>query len=146
MSSFVVGSDHIDFMVTAVDVYLTRAQRYTVTYGSPSRTIDLRSMTDREIGLLMWEANVDGVEAEYGGTIEPDTRKMVDAYKHRRWMGVPALSAVNVLKACQFLEYQSGDAPAWEDSAPCMLLDMLRNAAITKLPGYDDAPWGVTRG
>lgn len=144
MSSFVVSSDHIDFVVSAVDVYLIRAGRYCVTYGSPSRTIDLRSMTTTEIGRLLWEANVAGVEAEYGGTIGPNVRKRVDIYRFRVWMGLPALSAVQVLKACQHLEYQSA-SPDWEDGPVCALLDMVRNAAITKLPGYSEAAWGVTR-
>lgn len=145
MSSFVVDSDHIDFMVFAVDAYLVRTSRYHVTYGAPSRSIDLRSMTQTEIGRMLWDANVAGVEAEYGGSISAVERARVDSYKYRLWSGLPAADPVLVLKSCQFLEYQSGDAPEWAAGAVCALLDMLRNAAIGRLPGYDLAMWGVKR-
>lgn len=143
MSSFVVDSDVIDFLVTAVDRFMMRQSMVHVTYGNSSQSLDLRSLTQTEIGRLLWDANVAGVESEYDpSAVGPETRKRVESYRFRMWTG-PGMSAVQVIKTCQFLTYQSMDDPNWDNTAASMLLQMLEHQATFRLPGWDEAAYGV---
>lgn len=49
---------------------------------------------------------------------------------------------VVLLKLCDCLEYQSCETRDWHETAAFELLERIRRAAIHKLPGYDEAPWG----
>ena len=51
---------------------------------------------------------------------------------------------VQVLKACDCLEYQSCETEDYRDSNAFKLLTAIRGAAITYLSGYDQAEWGWT--
>jgi len=55
----------------------------------------------------------------------------------------PSLSPVEVIKACDCLEYQSCEHPGWKQSRARELVRTIRGAAINALPGYDAAPWGI---
>jgi hypothetical protein len=52
-------------------------------------------------------------------------------------------SAVEIIKACECLAYQSSEHDEWESSEAKRLLDTVKDRAIDKLPGYDAAPWGI---
>ena len=51
-------------------------------------------------------------------------------------------SAVQVIKACNCLDYQSCEHDGWEASEAKSFLDSLISAACHRLPGYDAAEWG----
>jgi len=51
--------------------------------------------------------------------------------------------AVTILKLCDCLEYQSCDTDDYAETEAARLLMAIRNLAIRRLPGYDDAPWGL---
>lgn len=48
---------------------------------------------------------------------------------------------IHILKMCQCLEYQSCEHPDYRISLAYQLLQAIVSGAISKLPGYDDAPW-----
>lgn len=48
---------------------------------------------------------------------------------------------VAILKMCDGLEYQSCETEEWPQTVACRLLQAIRKAAISALPGYDKAPW-----
>lgn len=58
----------------------------------------------------------------------------LDAGKYR-------LSPVCILKMCDCLEYQSCETADWPETVARRLLDRIRNAAVSALPGYESAPW-----
>jgi hypothetical protein len=51
------------------------------------------------------------------------------------------LPAVHILKMCACLAYQSCETDDWDKTKAYELLQMIKDAAIRKLPGYEDAPW-----
>lgn len=57
-----------------------------------------------------------------------------------------SLTPVQVIKACDCLEYQSCEHPEWEQSEACKLLKAIREAAIGALPGYSEAEWEICDG
>jgi hypothetical protein len=57
--------------------------------------------------------------------------------RHQSW------SPVEVLKAIRCLDYQSCEHPEWASSEAKSYLDALTMACVVKLPGMDDAPWGI---
>lgn len=56
------------------------------------------------------------------------------------------LTPVQVIKACDCLNYQSCEHPEWETSEAKRLLDGIREAAISSLPGYSQAEWEICDG
>lgn len=54
------------------------------------------------------------------------------------------LTAVEVLKACDCYDYQSCETDDYHETTAAKLVDRIRKSAIGKLPGYEDAPWGIT--
>jgi len=55
----------------------------------------------------------------------------------------PRLSPVVCLKAVSCLRYQSCEHDGWEGSRAARFLEAVEGAAISALPGYDSAPWGI---
>lgn len=88
--------------------------------------------------LLYWE-NVRSVGCRYANdTCECDP-PAVDFYDIEQASGIPA---VDVLKMAQCLEYQSCESDDWESTLAYGVLQRLRSAAISSLPGYESAAWG----
>jgi hypothetical protein len=50
---------------------------------------------------------------------------------------------IEILKACDCLEYQSCETDDYYETPAYEILNMIRKAAIQALPGYDEAPWGI---
>lgn len=50
---------------------------------------------------------------------------------------------VTIIKLCQNLDYQSCEHDQWKDSQACKILQTIIDNCIRKLPGYDEAPWGM---
>lgn len=48
-----------------------------------------------------------------------------------------------IIKACHCVNYQSCETDDWKDTPACALLQKIEAAAVRRLPGYDDAPWGM---
>jgi hypothetical protein len=57
----------------------------------------------------------------------------------RRWSD---FDPVQVIKTCDYFEYQSSDADTWEGSEAAQFINALRSTAARALPGYDAATWG----
>ena len=53
------------------------------------------------------------------------------------------IPAVNVLHSLACYEYQACESDDWEQTDAFKICDQIRRAAIKRLPGYDDAPWGA---
>jgi hypothetical protein len=123
MSAFVVSNRHIDFLISA-------AHRYGLP-GFGYMTVDrVRVMLERENALSVAyryrQPGTDVTVAERAvqlSTAEPDP--------------------VQVLKAVHCYEYQACEHPGWEESEARKFCQQLTEVAITKLPGYDAAPWGL---
>ena len=131
MSAFLVSRAHIDAMVSAAHAL------------EPAR-FQRESLDD--LGAMLWRENMRSLEALYGGGA-PD-EDAVEGYAWSRTTpgryGVMALQEiVRVLKAIDCYEYQSCEHGDWRTSEAREFCRMLRNSLISRLPGYDAAPWGI---
>ncbi len=54
------------------------------------------------------------------------------------------LPAVHMIKLCHHYAYQACEHHGWKESAACRLIRAIESHAVHNLPGYDDAPWGVS--
>jgi len=68
---------------------------------------------------------------------EADTVTLADI--RRRWSD---FDPVQVIKTCDYYEYQSSEADNWEDGEAKQFISMLRATAARALPGYNAATWG----
>ena len=50
---------------------------------------------------------------------------------------------VEILMACDGLEYQSCETEDWEETIAYQILNAIRSSAIQQLPGYDEAEWSI---
>jgi hypothetical protein len=53
------------------------------------------------------------------------------------------LDPIVILKLCNCFDYQACETPDWEQSRAFKILQSIKDYAIRKLPGYNDAPWGI---
>jgi len=140
MSAFVVADTHIDALVTAGLAFARPSEPMTWYHAGPDdleRAYQLRPDNPTEVGAMLLAANQNSVKFHYGeraGT-EP-------AYSFRRLTGGP--DPVVVLKGIACFEYQSCDHPDWPASQARQFCQELRDRCIDRLPGYDQAPWGLS--
>lgn len=107
-----------------------------------------------QLAVLLAQANLDSVAYRYpddgpgnrpGPTgLEDDTEYLVlcSAAARRTFDLDREGGALQVLKACKCLEYQSCEHPSYVSSTAYSALQAIMNAATSALPGYDDAEWG----
>lgn len=147
MSAFIVGKEHID--------YLVHAARHTDTrYRNHGATLDAR-VTDHAdiIGRLLWQENVASVAYRYADSAFLDgtlsglpgpcdfDHETLNLYACPVW--APPFNPVVALKALQCYEYQSCEHPTWRESDAFRFCEALKDTLIAYLPGYDAAPWEI---
>lgn len=149
MSAFIVGTDHIDFLVSA-------ACRYEITYYSgrskSANPIDWKRVrvdhaNADEIGSMLMRENLASISHRYGDVPSEDHLAAIAGYRMRSVaIGVPGqTAALDVLKAAACLRYQSCEHPGWEGSDAEQFLAVLEARAINLLPGYSSAQWEWSR-
>lgn len=55
----------------------------------------------------------------------------------------PDLTPIELIKACNCLDYQSCETEDWSSTPACLLLARIKDYAVRKLPGYEEADWEV---
>lgn len=119
MSAFVVGHNHINSIVNwAVNHQVIERQQAN------------------EVGQLLWNENVKAVNYRY---------KEKDKAEKFEWLPMKArrLTQLEVLKACMCLEYQCDEHPKWKSSKAKQWIQDIKDQAIRKLPGYDQAVYAI---
>ncbi|MEQ1726768.1 MAG: hypothetical protein ABL982_00190 [Vicinamibacterales bacterium] len=151
MSAYVVHPDTVDYIVSA-------AEKFSARFHSPLRldagphalattsvleamnTFPLFAKTNAElVGKILWAANLESVAYHY------NELKGGEAYLFTR-VRYDEIDPVDVLASIACLRYQSCEFYNYHDSFAARILDTIERDAIRALPGYDDAPWGWTRG
>lgn len=129
MSAYVVNQNHISAIVR----WACR-NNVVVHFGNPTRS--LRAGQEQEMAEILLAENVRSVNYRYAENEPPPAISYNPS--------APAMSAIEVIKACQCLEYQSCEHPGWEESPACEILLAIQREAIKHLPGYSEARWHVT--
>lgn len=80
----------------------------------------------------------DDVDSAPGPIEKPESIKItLRHFNDIRWVR----PAVEILKMCACLSYQSCETDDWESTPAYRLVQAIKEAAIRVLPGYEDAPW-----
>src|ERR1051326_2304968 len=130
MSAWIVSKEHIDTLVAGL--WMPEHEGYPTYYhnGEPMR----KHYDPSEVGQMLWDENYRSVNYRY------DENKTAPRYTYTEPQPV---SAVQLIKSIDCYEYQSCETPDWPDSEAYTFCQALRSHAIGKLPGYDEAHWGV---
>jgi hypothetical protein len=92
------------------------------------------------LGQLFLDANIESVNYRYSHN--KDAQCEPEAFRWKPSKARP-LSSVEAIKALQCLDYQSCEKPEWRTTPAARIIAELKSAAISELPGYDAAPWGI---
>lgn len=127
MSAFHVSNDHINYL-------LSWARRNNPIVWSRDRRFDItQSEHYWRVGVILREANSASMKARYGDEpVEYQAENLLP------------LHAINIVAGCDCLAYQSNEYDGWEDSDAKYILDQIRSAAISRVPGYSDH-WELTK-
>ena len=116
--------------------------------GEFQRTADY---TPTQIGAALWAENARSVNYRY----REDGSAPAYTHKPRHLASLPTrgqptaallartLTAMDLIKLCQCLAFQSCEHPGWNGSFAQDFLDRTIHAAISELPGHQEAPWGL---
>lgn len=143
MSAFMVSDAHIDALVSAA-LFGDRDGRGLAWYwdrgpgGDPRRSRRIDHENAAEAGRMLIAANAASVAYRYHGS----ERSAVTRDYRPRWVPMP-YDPVAVLKAAQCFEWQACEHPGWHGSEAQAFCAYLKEQFVTRLPGYDKAPWAV---
>jgi hypothetical protein len=157
MSAFIVSTDHIDALLTGAKILCRPYAPFRWYLKGCEQTHDLASFVDPNdpdcdpisaVGRMLIAENVASVSYRYG---EKDLAELPGPndqtglhgdYRFREFAGYP--DPIVILKAVACYRYQSCETPDWEESEAFAFCDALEKTAISRLPGYDDAPgWSI---
>jgi len=133
MSVFMVGTDHIDALLTAG---LADQRHGDLRWDGAGGERSLTAATAGRVGAMLLAENRRSVNARY------NEDEIEEPYVFRQLAQCPP--AVVILNAIACLEYQSCEAPEWPTSEARAFLLVLEDQQITRLPGYGDAKgWDI---
>jgi hypothetical protein len=136
MSKHVVAKDTIDLLVTAALTwgFLKPGEFWFRPVGTMSMR-KVRAEQASELGAMLWRQNWETAEGWLDDVDEP-------AYEGEPYPGTP--DPVVVLKTITYYEYRTETDPEiWDVSEAAGFTRYLRNTAVSKLAGWDAAPWGI---
>lgn len=126
MSAFMVNHSHIDNLVNQI--------RPVLSYYHKGEFKQLRDMD--EAGRILLMENRRSVNHRYGETEGIDSYTFVQPSRRR--------TPVEIIKACDCFSYQACETSDWEESEAHSVIEAIRENAIRKLAGYEDADWEIT--
>ena len=128
MSAFICTDTHINAIVTWAAI-----NKISSYYGNPGKSW-FTYQNEQATTELFYAANVVSVNYRY---------KLSDPVGTIIYKPTGLYRPIAIIKLCTCLAYQSCEYPTWGDSIAKRLLDEIRRVAITKLPGYEEAPWSI---
>jgi len=132
MSAFLVSKNHIDALVAA-----RKLDRHHDD-GT------LHKLSDDELGRMLWRENMLSLADRYDDPIDEDALRAYrfDPMTARMHKGQP-LSPIALVKLVHCYRYQSCEHDAWESSDAARYCERLESMLVHRMPGYDEAPWGI---
>lgn len=126
MSAFICNDKHI-----AAIAWMAARQ-----YGPGSPRIDLNEYIDNFKKL--YEANVQSVNYRYNETTDTACEPI-----QLRQAELTNYNEVQIIKLCHCWEYQASELPNYEITKGYEVMQRALKNACQRLPGYDDAEWGL---
>ena len=148
MSAFIVDKEHIDLLVTAGLEFRSYGP-LSWWHEATGKRYELTPQRAHEVGQMLWAENLASLVGRYPndgsgerpGPIDFED-DMVLTYRYQRIPGVPDIATV--AKAVHCYEYQSCEHDGWKTSQARAFCQALEHACVTRMPGYEAAPWGFT--
>ena len=134
VSAYVVSDEHIRALVEA-GLWFGEQERFRWYWRGERRAVSADNAS--AVGSMLLAENVRSVNYRYG-----EEREAV-VYAHQV-APVRNDTHAQVLKAIACYEYQACETGAWKDTEAAAYCEMLRQAVIRDLPGYDAAAWEIT--
>jgi len=137
MSAFHVGEYHVNALLS-----WARTANMTIRIRQSGRSTAYETRDDdacRLLGEILNAENQRSVNARY------QTTDMPPDYAWRFLPEYRSVAPVAIIKACDCFEYQLAEFDGWEQSDAYRIIDAIRSRAIRTLPGYDAAPWALTK-
>ena len=137
MSCFLVSDAHISYLLEAARNRLAERHDSFSYYFNGGRTSITCTATQSEMckfGQILKDANMESYNARYGGTDEAEPFVFIRPER---------IDIVQVLKACDCFDYQACETGEYYDSEAFAFVNAIRSYAIHRLPGYDEAAWGI---
>lgn len=149
MSAWIVSHAHIDALLTFVE----QEKISLPLSGTPTDAIAIKGGGATAIGRILLAENLRSVLHRYPNDTEetcPGTEgETVAGYTFKPFKDLPNMpsgqACVWVLKACHCLDYQCCETDDWKETQAFRILETIESAAIRRLPGYNEAPWGINR-
>lgn len=130
MSAHIAEKETIDALVT----FATSAKTQWFEFYRDGRHVQYPA---DEIGQKLVEQNFKSVNSRYSLNEAPYK------YRYRTHLLPLKNAALYALKLSNYLAYQSCEDEGWLCSDAYFILTSIKEIAIRRLPGYDDAPWGL---
>lgn len=130
MSAFVVSDNHINYIVRFFQKSMDSIVVNGYVYKSDDiDDLDLMAQTLHNENCKSW--NYRYHEKEPADDVKYDQFKF------------PSIDTLQVVKACDCLEYQSCEHPDYYKSSAYKIMAAIRGTAICKLPGYGELKWEI---
>jgi len=138
MSAFVVSDKHISVIVNfglGYDWVSNMVEQYVKSQPAEKHAALFEQGETQILGDILKAQNVRSVQARYGE--EAHTATPFD------WCYNGSCFIIQVIKACDCLEYQSSETKDYKEPDAYKILDAIRREAIRALPGYSEADWDI---
>jgi hypothetical protein len=130
MSAFVVSKKHIDSLVKYAVV------NDTEVFIKGKGWLHFKDGNNADaFGRILWNENIKSVAYRYAD--EPFHKK---EYKFE---DCEILPAVQIIKACHCLEYQSCETKRYERTVAYKIVKAIEGTAINNVDGYEEALWEI---
>jgi len=90
-----------------------------------------------EIATMLWRENAKSVNHRYKQNGDIADYEITPAD-----LKLMSVDPIQLIKSCDYLDYQSCEHEDWRESNAKAFLDSLRRDAVCALPGYSEAMWG----
>ena len=131
MSAYIIDQAHA--------IYLAQAMSHYRIYHCGASLWLASSEEIAHVANTLMTENYKSVYFRYRGNDveEPETITAADVSSV-----VFRFDPIQVVKAVDCYQYQACEHDEWKDSMSKLLTDQLQGQAISKIDGYDAAPWG----
>jgi hypothetical protein len=134
MSAYMVSDKQIH-------VFVAYMIRNNVDYFVNHNRVVVSLKNADEVGQILLDENYRSVHHRYQDRTEGHFGK-AGSYKFKP-QPVVLPDAITMLKLCNNYGYQACENDDYDQSIAFKIIDAIKEQAIRKLPGYDDAPWGI---
>jgi len=131
MSAYIVNTEHAIYLVHAMARYQMHHIGQPLAYACSE---ELAAVTND-----LLQENYKSVHYRYEGRHIDELDEVTAADMNRY---VFRFEPVEVIKAVECYQYQACEHEGWETSKARTMTNQLKSAAISRLEGYDAAPWG----